>query len=108
MYFSLPQLFVFLLDVLSVAVFVIRDRFVKKKKKKSRLVLTSLSLCNEVLSYLSPTRAHARIQVLETRLIRSVLLPVLDVCLVTLCITASAGCMPGDVVYYCQCWMYFW
>ena len=33
MYFSLPQLFVFF-DVLSVAVFVIRDRFVKKKKKK--------------------------------------------------------------------------
>ena len=30
MYFSLPQLFVFLFDVLSVAVFVIRDRFVKK------------------------------------------------------------------------------
>ena len=33
MYFSLPQLFVFLFNVLrlSVAVFVIRDRFVKKK-----------------------------------------------------------------------------
>ena len=31
MYFILPQLFVFLFDVLSVAVFVIRDRFVKKK-----------------------------------------------------------------------------
>ena len=31
MSFSLRQLFVFLLDVLSVAVFVIRDRFVKKK-----------------------------------------------------------------------------
>ena len=30
MYFSLPQLFVFLFDVLSVAVFVIRYRFVKK------------------------------------------------------------------------------
>ena len=30
MYYSLPQLFVFLLDVLSVAVFVIRDRFVRK------------------------------------------------------------------------------
>ena len=30
MYFSLPQLFVFLFDVLSVAVFVIRERFVKK------------------------------------------------------------------------------
>ena len=30
MYFSLPQLFVFLFDVLSVAVFFIRDRFVKK------------------------------------------------------------------------------
>ena len=29
-FFSLPQLFVFLFDVLSVAVFVIRDRFVKK------------------------------------------------------------------------------
>ena len=32
MYFSLPQLPVFLFDVLSVAVFVIRERFVKKKK----------------------------------------------------------------------------
>ena len=31
MYFSLPQIFVFLFDVLSVAVFVIRDRFVKEK-----------------------------------------------------------------------------
>ena len=30
MYFSLPQLFVFLFDILSVAAFVIRDRFVKK------------------------------------------------------------------------------
>ena len=30
MYFSLPQLFVFLFDVMSVAVFVIRNRFVKK------------------------------------------------------------------------------
>ena len=29
-YFSLPQFFVFLFDVLSVAVFVIRDRSVKK------------------------------------------------------------------------------
>ena len=37
-----------------------------------------------------------------------VLLPVLDVCLVTLRITASVGCMPGDVVYCCQCWMYVW
>ena len=32
MYFSLQQLFVFLFDVLSVAVFAIRDRFVKRKK----------------------------------------------------------------------------
>ena len=32
MYFSLPQLFVFLFDVLSVSVFVIRDRFVKKEE----------------------------------------------------------------------------
>ena len=24
----------------------------------------------------------------------------------TLCITASVGCMPSDVVYFCQCWMY--
>ena len=31
MYFSLPQLFVLLFDVLSVAVFVIRDRLVKKQ-----------------------------------------------------------------------------
>ena len=31
MYFSLPQLFVLLFDVLSVSVFVLRDRFVKKK-----------------------------------------------------------------------------
>ena len=30
MCFSLPQLFVFLFDVLTVAVFVIRDRFLKK------------------------------------------------------------------------------
>ena len=49
-----------LFDVLSVAVFVIRDRFVnnnnkkeKKRKKSSRLVLKSLSLCNKILSYLS-------------------------------------------------------
>ena len=48
MYSSLPQLLVFLFDVLSVAVFVIRDRFVNK----SRLVLKSLSLCNKVLSCL--------------------------------------------------------
>ena len=84
------------------------DLLKKEKKKKSRLVLKSVSLCNKVLSYLSPTRAHARIQVLETRLICSVLLPVLDVCLVTLCIAASVGCMPGDAVYCCQCWMYAW
>ena len=31
MYFSLLQLFVFLFDILNVAVFVIRDKFVKKK-----------------------------------------------------------------------------
>ena len=31
MYFSSPQLFVFLFDVLSVAVFVIRDRYICKK-----------------------------------------------------------------------------
>ena len=30
MYFRLSQLFLFLFDVLSVAVYVIRDRFVKK------------------------------------------------------------------------------
>ena len=47
MYFSLPQLFVYLYDVLSVAVLVIRDRFVKKII--IRLVLKSLSLCNKVL-----------------------------------------------------------
>ena len=45
--FSLPQLFVFLFDVLSVAVFVIRDRFVKKQQ----LVLKPLSLCNKVVSF---------------------------------------------------------
>ena len=50
---SLSQLFVFLFDVLSVAVFVIRDRFVKKEEeKKSRFVLKSLSLC-KVFSSLS-------------------------------------------------------
>ena len=49
---SLPQLFVFLFDVWSVAVFVIRDRFVKNTNKNSRLVRESLSLCNKVLSYL--------------------------------------------------------
>ena len=49
MYFSLPQLFVFLFDVLSVAVFVMRDRFVKNN---NRLVLKSLSLCNKVFSSL--------------------------------------------------------
>ena len=32
MHFSLPQLFVFLFDVLSVAVYVIKDRFIKIKK----------------------------------------------------------------------------
>ena len=50
---SLSQLFVFLF-VLSVAVFVIRDRFCKKKeekKEKSPFVLKSLSLFNKVLSY---------------------------------------------------------
>ena len=50
MYFSLPQLFVFLFDVLSVAVFVIRERLIKKKEKKKRLVVKSCSLCNKVLS----------------------------------------------------------
>ena len=35
MYFILPQLFV-LFVVLNVAVFVIRDRFVKKEKKKKK------------------------------------------------------------------------
>ena len=30
MYFRFPQLFVFLLDILSIAVFVTRNRFVKK------------------------------------------------------------------------------
>ena len=30
LYFSLPRLFVFLFDVLNVAVYVIRDKFVKK------------------------------------------------------------------------------
>ena len=44
MYSSLTQLFVFVFDVLSVAVFVIRDRL-----QKSRVVLKSLSLCNKVL-----------------------------------------------------------
>ena len=39
---------VVLFNILSVAVFVIRDRFVK-----SRLVLKSLFLCNKVLSYFS-------------------------------------------------------
>ena len=34
MYFSLPQLFVFLFDLLNVAVFVIRERFVKKRRRK--------------------------------------------------------------------------
>ena len=63
MYFSLPQLFVLLFDVLSFAVFVIRDRFCnvrkkkertkekKKQQQKARLLLKSLSLCNKVLSY---------------------------------------------------------
>ena len=46
MYLSLPQLFVFLFDVLSVAVFAIKDTFIKK----IRLVLKSLSLCNKVFS----------------------------------------------------------
>ena len=35
-YFSLPQLFVMLLDILSVAVFVLRNRFVKRKVKKKK------------------------------------------------------------------------
>ena len=39
MYFSLPQLFVFLFDLLSVAVFVIKVRFVKKRRKKADLRL---------------------------------------------------------------------
>ena len=42
MYFSLPQLFVFLFDLLSIAVFVIRDRFVKKTHTKTDLCLISL------------------------------------------------------------------
>ena len=48
-FFSLAYLSEFLFDVLSVAVFVIRDRFAKK----SWHVLKSLSLCNKVLSILS-------------------------------------------------------
>ena len=36
MFFSLPQLFVFLFDVLSVAVFVIMERFVKNKAKTKK------------------------------------------------------------------------
>ena len=48
MCFSLPLLFAFLVDVLKVAVFIIRDRYVKKI---IQLVLKSLSLCNKVLSY---------------------------------------------------------
>ena len=39
MYFSLPQLFVFLFDVLRVAVFVIRDRLVKKHDLSLSLIL---------------------------------------------------------------------
>ena len=48
-FFSLAYLSEFLFDVLSVAVFVIRDRFAKK----SWHMLKSLSLCNKVLSILS-------------------------------------------------------
>ena len=36
MYFNLPHLFVFLFDILNVALFFIRDRFVKKKKKMKK------------------------------------------------------------------------
>ena len=38
-YFCLPQLFVFLFDILSVAVFVIWDRFVKKTKADMCFIL---------------------------------------------------------------------
>ena len=47
MYFSLPQLFVFLFEVLSVAVFVIRDRFVKRSTCIILSLFTSLYLTHK-------------------------------------------------------------
>jgi len=44
MYSTLPQLFVFLFDVLSVAVFVIRDRSVRKNKTKNKTKTADLCL----------------------------------------------------------------
>ena len=38
MYFSLPQLFVFLFDVLCVGVFAISDRFVKKNPTSNKVL----------------------------------------------------------------------
>ena len=54
MYFSLPQLFVFLFDVLSAAMFVIRDRFVKKKKPACLNLYPCVIKYYLVLSYISP------------------------------------------------------
>ena len=53
MYFNLPQLFVFLFDVLSVAVFVIRDRFVKKLISVINYSLICLSRISHVCLWLS-------------------------------------------------------
>ena len=50
MYSRLPQLFVFLFDVLSVAVFVIRERFVRKKDKRKKADLC-LNLYSCVMKY---------------------------------------------------------
>ena len=44
-YFILPQLFEFLFEVLSVTAFVIRERFVKKKKKKKGYLCSNLYPC---------------------------------------------------------------
>ena len=53
MYFSLPQLFMFLFDVLSVAVFVIRERSVKKRAD------LCLNLDPWVTEYYLPSLSHS-------------------------------------------------
>ena len=82
MYFSLPQL----LDVLSVTVFVIRDRSVKK----SKLVLTSLSLCNKVLSP-PPPRLCLSVCLLSLSVCLSVPRLCLSVCLLSLSVCLSVS-----------------
>ena len=72
MYFSLPQLFVFLFEVLSIAVFVIRDRFVKRSTCIILSLFTSLYLTQNT---------HARVCVCESACVRACVRACVCVCL---------------------------